>query len=561
MKKNIPVILLYILSVSGVFAQQKSASDYLNRKGEVYFSFTVNDRSILNTLTNVISLDALHGNSVTAYANKNEFSEFLKYNLTYTVLPHPGDALLAEMAKGGENRGAWDTYPTIAQYNTMMYDFEKNYPSLCKIYDIGTSVKGNKILFAKISKNLNIRENEPQFMYCSSIHGDEVTGYVLSLRFIDYLLSNYGKIPRITHLLDNIEIWINPLENPDGFVAGTRSNANNVDLNRNFKNPSGTPTLQKETKDFQAFLNSKHFVLAGQFHGGIEAVMLPWAYKAALIPDNDWYFHMGHEYADTVQTFGPSGYFKDGTDGVSRCADMYLANNSFIDYVNYFSHGRATFMEISSTKTPAGSQLPNFWNYNYRSMLNFMESCLYGIRGLVTDSVTGAPVRALVTVVNHDADSSQVYSTPDVGNYHRMIKPGTYTLKFSAPCYVDRVISNISVASYKSTTYQNVKMVCKPSPSCNCLTGIEDKNESAGIQVFPNPFTARTTINCTLPYAGNLNIGIYDLYGRLVEKINDGMLPAGNYNFTWNAEKYSKGVYSCIIRTATDVVVKKIISK
>jgi hypothetical protein len=560
MKKHHVFILLCLAFALNAGAQQKIASGYLDRKGEVYFSFKVSEKSIVNKLTDVISLDAVHGNSATAYANKKEFSEFLKYNLTYTVLPHPGDALLAEMEKQkSESRATWDFYPTIDQYNTMMYDFEKKYPDLCKIYEIGTSVKGNKILFAKISKNLNARENEPQFMYSSSIHGDEVTGYVLTLRFIDYLLSNYGKIPRVTNLVDNIEIWINPLENPDGFVAGTRSNANNVDLNRNFKNPSGSTTLQKETKDFQAFLDSKYFVLESQFHGGVEAVMIPWGYKAALIPDNDWYFQMGHEYADTARIYGTSNYFNDGTNGVSRCADMYLANNTFVDYVNYYSHGRATFMEVSSTKTPSGSQLPNFWNYNYRSMLNFMEGCLFGIRGLVKDSVTGAPIRALVTVVNHDADSSQIYSTPDVGNYHRMIKPGTYTLKYSAPCYVDRVISNISVASYKSITYKNVKMVCKPT--CSCFTGVENKSEKSSIQISPNPFNSSTKISCKLPYSGNLNVSIYDMYGRLVEKIQDGILSLGIYDFTWDATKYSKGVYSCVIKTENNVEINKIISQ
>ena len=559
MKKNFLFFFCLVFTLQ-LFSQEKLASDYLSRKGEVYFSFTVNDKSILNTLTNIISLDAVNGNSVTAYANKNEFAEFLKYKIDYNVLPHPGDALLAEMEKGSGNRATWDKYPTIAEYNTMMYDFEKNYPSLCKIYEIGTSVKGNKILFAKISKNLNVRENEPQFMFCSTIHGDEATGYVNTLRLIDHLLSNYGKNSRITNLIDNIEIWINPLENPDGFVAGTRSNANNVDLNRNFKNPSGTPTLQKENKDFQTFLNSKYFVLAGQFHGGIEAFMVPWAYKATpLIPDDNWYVRTGRAWVDTAHIYAPSGYLTDGTNGVARCSELYLANNTFADYVNYYAHGRATFMEISKTKSPAATTLPNFWNYNYRSILNFMETCLYGIRGLVTDSVTGVPIKALVTVVNHDADSSQVYSTPDVGNYHRMIAPGTYTLKFTSSCYTDRVISNINVASYKSTTYQNVKMVCKPT--CNCTTGIDNRNDNSSVLVFPNPFNSKTTISYTLSDAGNLNVTMYDMYGRIIEKINDSMLPAGNYEFTWNAEKHSKGIYFCMIRSNKGVVIKKITSK
>jgi len=50
-------------------------------------------------------------------------------------------------------------------------------------------------------------------MYTSSMHGDELTGYVLMLRLIDSLLSTYGTNPRVTNLVNNFEIWINPLAN------------------------------------------------------------------------------------------------------------------------------------------------------------------------------------------------------------------------------------------------------------------------------------------------------------------------------------------------------------
>jgi carboxypeptidase D len=38
----------------------------------------------------------------------------------------------------------------------------------------------------------NTDEYEPEFMYTSTMHGDETVGYVLMLRLIDYLLTNYG---------------------------------------------------------------------------------------------------------------------------------------------------------------------------------------------------------------------------------------------------------------------------------------------------------------------------------------------------------------------------------
>ncbi len=51
-------------------------------------------------------------------------------------------------------------------------------------------------------------------MYSATMHGDETTGYILMLRLIDYLLSNYGADPQVTNILDNMEVWIYPLANP-----------------------------------------------------------------------------------------------------------------------------------------------------------------------------------------------------------------------------------------------------------------------------------------------------------------------------------------------------------
>ena len=48
------------------------------------------------------------------------------------------------------------------------------------------------------------------------MHGDEITGYVTMLRLIDTLAKGYGIVPQFTYLLQNVEIWINPLADPDG---------------------------------------------------------------------------------------------------------------------------------------------------------------------------------------------------------------------------------------------------------------------------------------------------------------------------------------------------------
>ena len=86
----------------------------------------------------------------------------------------------------------------------------------------------------KISDNPLIEEDEPEFKYVSTMHGDEAISLEMTLYLIDEILTGYGTEPSLTSLVDETEIWIVPLMNPDGLEAGTRYNANGVDLNRAF---------------------------------------------------------------------------------------------------------------------------------------------------------------------------------------------------------------------------------------------------------------------------------------------------------------------------------------
>jgi protein MpaA len=61
----------------------------------------------------------------------------------------------------------------------------------------------------------------------AAIHGDEPTSAAVAHALIE-LLQRYPQTPA------NVPIAIMPTANPDGYAAGTRTNARGVDLNRNF---------------------------------------------------------------------------------------------------------------------------------------------------------------------------------------------------------------------------------------------------------------------------------------------------------------------------------------
>ncbi|MBP9084154.1 MAG: carboxypeptidase regulatory-like domain-containing protein [Bacteroidia bacterium] len=471
MKKIFSVFLILLLS--SITFSQILDEQYFKDNHEVYFKFTITDRTELNTLTRIISIDNLEGNVVYAYANETEFREFEKLNYTYTVLTHPGKLIQPEMSSDVKGITAWDVYPTYDAYIAMMYQFQSTYPNLCRIVDGGNSIQGRKILFAIISDNVTQHEAEPQFMYTSSIHGDEITGYVLMLRLIDSLLTTYGTNSRLTQLVNNAEIWINPLANPDGtyrsgnstVYGATRGNYNNYDLNRNFPDPiyGVYPDQQIETGRFRAIAEANNFALVANFHGGTEVVNYAWDtwtneypdYKHH--PDEAWYQYISHLYADTCQANAPSNYMTGYDDGITNGGAWYIINGGRQDYTNYYRWGREVTIEISDTKLIPAAQLPAHWNYNRKSFIKYMEAVLKGVNGVVTDTL-GNPVKAKITVLNHDVDNSEVYSD-STGFYLRMLAPGTYSLKFEAPDYYTQTINNVVVGSYNSITVLNVELV------------------------------------------------------------------------------------------------------
>jgi hypothetical protein len=62
-------------------------------------------------------------------------------------------------------------------------------------------------------------------------------------------------------------------------------------------------------------------------------------------------------------------------------------------------------------------------------------------------------------------------------------------------------------------------------------------------RAYPNPFNAQTTISFTLAKAGQANIAIYDIAGRLVESVPDCYYPAGQHSVIYDASKLSSGIY------------------
>ena len=133
-----------------------------------------------------------------------------------------------------------------------LQDIALTYPAITNLYELGQSVQGRSIWGLKITDNPDIEENEVEIQFEGCHHGNEYMSVEMPLNLAWLLVENYSVDPTITDYVNNREIWIVPLVNPDGREMNQRRNANDVDLNRDYGYMHGgdspAPFSQPETQ-------------------------------------------------------------------------------------------------------------------------------------------------------------------------------------------------------------------------------------------------------------------------------------------------------------------------
>jgi hypothetical protein len=79
------------------------------------------------------------------------------------------------------------------------------------------------------------------------------------------------------------------------------------------------------------------------------------------------------------------------------------------------------------------------------------------------------------------------------------------------------------------------------------------------MQNYPNPFNPSTTINYQLPMISYVTLKVYDILGREVKTLINGIQQAGTHSVIFNAAGLSSGVYFYRLNSANFVQTKKLI--
>ncbi|MBD3222093.1 hypothetical protein GF314_12710 [bacterium] len=222
------------------------------------------------------------------------------------------------------NFGGWHTYSENIAYLDSLH---AEYPDLIsEKWSIGQSHEFRNIWAVRLSDNAGTDEaGEPEILLDTMHHAREIMSGEFGILFADYLCANYGSDPVVTWLMDNRELYLVSIVNPDGVVYNEQTNpagggmwrknrryngggSYGVDPNRNYpfewygggssSDPSSetyrgpSPGSEPEVQALMNFINGREFVTHQSLHTYSNLTLYPWGYTSADTPDHDIFVHM-----------------------------------------------------------------------------------------------------------------------------------------------------------------------------------------------------------------------------------------------------------------------------
>jgi hypothetical protein len=465
------------------------------------------------------------------------------------------------------------TYPEVV---TELSQIETDHPSIAEVISLGTSYEGRDIPGIKISDNVGTEESEPEVFICALHHAREAATVNVAMYIVNYLTDNYSTDPYIAGLVDNREIYIFPVINPDGKVyddsggsygSGLMWRKNRqpcsggigTDLNRNYSymwggaGSSGSctnilfrgyePFDAPETAAVRDFFNAHpdiNVLLTYHSHGNL--VLWPWGCTYDPIADaDDRQVHeiMGQQYASYT------GYTPQQASDLYICTgttDDWSYSETMNDAIPCFSFT----IEMGNEFYPPPSALPAMCADNCDGTVYFIDCAdnPYKVLG-------GTPYVTITNPQNGQTVSGTVGVTTDTS--------GVDTVEF----YIDGVLTYTDTAApyeytWDTTQYTDGSHTVTAEGYASGVFKDDDQvtvtvNNVAPYVTITNPSEGQTvsgTVYITTDTAGVDTVKFY-IKGKL--KYTDTAPP---FEYRWNTKSTKDG--SCIITVegyASDVFI------
>lgn len=270
--------------------------------------------------------------SLKAVLHPHEIEKLKNRGIGYEVLIDDMERYYASKMRGTTNFGNYHTY---SESNAILDDLHNRFPSITsKRIDLGvTTLQGNKLWAMKISDNPDLDEDEPEILFTGAHHAREPIGVNLCDTLVKILCEGYASDENIKYLVDNREIWVVPVVNPDGYLYNEEQNPGGggmwrknrrdngdgtfgVDPNRNysfkwgFNDGGSSPDPSAETyrgaaafsepcnQGMRDFFNAHKFSVCVHFHSYGNYVIYPWGYTWEKSPDDALFERLSKDMFD-----------------------------------------------------------------------------------------------------------------------------------------------------------------------------------------------------------------------------------------------------------------------
>ncbi len=347
--------------------------------------------------------------------------------------------------------------------------------------------------------------------------------------YIDYMLINYY-IANMDWDANNWTVARNRMRNDFGFrffCWDTETSMLNVNENRIITGTAGNPAafmqFLKRNTDFKVRIADrikKHLLDTG---GALTPAEVAKRYRALADEIDMAIIGESARWSDWFPPFNP--YTKFG-HWIPRKND--LLNNYFPQRTNILMNQLRTAGLYPTLNAPQFSHPGGVYGQKFN--LSMTSST-----GTIFYTTDGTDPR--MEIANTVSNNALTYNAPITVETSRTIKARTKnSTEWSA----------ISEAIYTIDPYSAVT-----SPNAGILTA----------RNFPNPFNASTKISIELPVTEDLRVAIYDLQGRLVEELYNGIAYSGTFEVEWHAVNTTSGMYICRINYGEETTHLKILKR
>ncbi|MEO1009008.1 MAG: M14 family zinc carboxypeptidase [Planctomycetota bacterium] len=291
-----------------------------------------------------------------------QFVRFLDLGLEHEVLAEDlqrvVDAERARIAaRSMQDDVTWyEEYRTLAEYRDRWAMIAGMNPDLVATGVMGQSLEGRDMPVLHL--NGDGRTDKPVLLINACQHAREWVNPAATTFVLEQLVAGYGSDPQITRLLDELEVIIAPMMNPDGFEfswsderfwrKNRRDNGDGtfgVDLNRNWNVGWGGPGSSGNT-DSQTYRGTDIFsepelqvftsyvegfrdrvVAHLDIHTYGQLILSAWSYKFEPPPDISYYDAVGNAMGDAIFATNQERYTVGQGAGT-----LYVAGGTAKDY-------------------------------------------------------------------------------------------------------------------------------------------------------------------------------------------------------------------------------------